>query len=93
MKHLSIYISKVENGDRFVKFHFGADEWELPKLFKEFENWLFANVDSIEAGEWIADIGFSPRESATGGGPIISTEIMASCLKIGMAIYISEYGE
>ena len=90
---MSIYISKVEDGNRFEKFHLGKDEWELPKLFKEFENWLSNNVDSIEQGSWIADIGFSPREGACGGGPVISTEIMASCLKIDMAIYLSEYGE
>lgn len=90
---MSIYISKIENGNRLEKFHIGKDEWELPELFKEFEKWLSDNVGTIEPGEWIADIGFSPRKGASGGGPIISTEVMSSCLKIGMAIYLSQYRE
>lgn len=90
---MSIYISKVLDGERKEKYHLAKDEWELPALFKEFEAWLSDTAHTLEAGEWIADIGFSPREGACGGGPIISTSTMAICVKIGLAIYLSEYGE
>jgi hypothetical protein len=90
---LSIYIWKVENGARVKKFHLAKEQWELPELFKVFELWLNEVGASLEHGEWVADFGFSPRVGANGGGPIISTALMAKCLNIGISIYLSEYAE
>ena len=90
---MSIYISKVENGERLEIYHLAKDEWELPSLFKEFEVWLNTHSSELAQGNWIADIGFSPRQEACGGGPIITKEIMSICLSKGIEIFLSEYGE
>ncbi len=90
---MSIYISKIEKGERIQAFHIAENEWALPMLFIEFERWVKEESNQLEPGEWIADIGFSPRTSANGGGPIISKELMSSCVKIGLSIYLSEYSE
>ena len=64
------------------------DKWD------ELKKWLKTEAANLELGnEWIVDIGFSPREGALGGGPIISKEIMELCLKNNITIYLSEYGE
>jgi hypothetical protein len=91
---LSIWISKIEDGKRIKVLQLGKEIWELPELFKLFESWLNSGSDSIDENlEWIADIGFSPRDGANGGGPIISTEIMRECIAKNIAIYLSEYDD
>ncbi|SQH75380.1 conserved protein of unknown function [Shewanella benthica] len=44
-------------------------------------------------GSYVADIGFSPRKGAAGGGAVISTGAMKIMLSIGMELYLSEYLE
>lgn len=91
---MSISISKIENGERKGVFQLGKDCWSLPELFKLFENWLFSGEFDIDPKfEWIADIGFSPREGACGGGPIISKEVMEVCISNNISIYLSEYDD
>ena len=91
---MSIWIRKIEDGKRNGVLQIGKDCWELPKLFKLFESWLFSEEINIDTKfEWIADIGFSPREGANGGGPIISKKIMEACLSNNISIYLSEYND
>ena len=70
----------------------GEEDWDLRSLFQRFENWL-REVDGTlpEATLWIADIGFMPREAASGGGPIISRRLLSLCLRNNVEIYLSEY--
>ncbi|WP_161804170.1 hypothetical protein [Pseudoalteromonas sp. P1-25] len=39
----------------------------------------------------MADFGFSPRNDACGGGPILKVELMQKCVDLNMEIYLSEY--
>lgn len=91
---MSIWISKIEDGKRNGVLQIGKESWDLPELFKLFEGWLFSdNFEMNTQFEWVADIGFSPREGANGGGPIISREVMQACIAKNISIYLSEYND
>jgi len=91
---MSISISKIEGDKRHSILKLGSDSWALPELFKIFENWLMNESGDIDPQfEWIVDIGFSPREGASGGGPIISKTIMKKCIEKNISIYLSEYAD
>jgi hypothetical protein len=68
------------------------DEWELPGQVDELERWLKANQQTLSRGKYVADIGFQIRPDATGGGGVISTEMIRILNDLGMEIYLSEYG-
>ena len=71
----------------------GPEEWDLRTLIDLLANWLRENDGALEpADSWIADIGFNVHVDATGGGPIVSSEIMELCLRNHVEIYLSEYG-
>eukprot|EP00547_Thalassionema_nitzschioides_P008650 CAMPEP_0194228950 /NCGR_PEP_ID=MMETSP0156-20130528/43638_1 /TAXON_ID=33649 /ORGANISM="Thalassionema nitzschioides, Strain L26-B" /LENGTH=98 /DNA_ID=CAMNT_0038961479 /DNA_START=625 /DNA_END=921 /DNA_ORIENTATION=- len=42
-------------------------------------------------GEYIADIGFSVRRDATGGGGVLSSQAMKFMRELGMDVWFSEY--
>ena len=65
--------------------------WELPIQIEELENWLRDNQDSISEGKYIADIGFSVRKDASGGGAVLTPEAMSIMSKLGMQLFLSEY--
>ncbi len=67
------------------------DEWEMPAQIQALEEWLTKNKKSINKGSYVADIGFSPREGAAGGGCVITTQVMEIMVSIGMELYLSEY--
>lgn len=69
-----------------------GDSWRLPDQLKEFEKWLVKNR-SLPKGIYAADIAFSPREDAFGGGGVVSLESMNIMLSVGMELYLSEYPE
>lgn len=91
---MAIWIRKVtgEKSENYLKL---ADEdWDLRSQFEVFESWLKSDAGALSSSEgWIADIGFTPREGACGGGPVISLEIMELCLANKITIFLSEYGE
>jgi hypothetical protein len=68
------------------------DEWELPGQVDELERWLKTNQQTLPKGKYVADIGFQIRPDATGGGGVISTEMIRILNNLGMEIYLSEYG-
>lgn len=68
------------------------DEWELPCQIYELGEWLKANQHVIQKGKYVADVGFRIRKDATGGGAVISTEMIQILNDLGMEIYLSEYG-
>ena len=91
---MSIWIRQItgDRADNYLKL--GDDLWDLPSLFALFESWLHENSEALEQGEgWVADIGFNPRVGACGGGPIISILVMEKCLRLKMAIHLSEYDD
>jgi hypothetical protein len=54
---------------------------------------LFENPLNLMPSKYIADVGFSIRENACGGGAILSPEAMTIMGKLGIKLYLSEYGE
>ena len=91
---MSIWISQLKDNKRIAFLHLGSDVWDLPSLFKVFEQWLDSLDNNWQSDiHWIADIGFSPRDDACGGGPIISRQIMQICIDRNIEIYLSEYND
>ena len=68
-----------------------ADDWEMPSQIKTLEKWLLQKGVNLPVGSYVADIGFSPREGALGGGAILTTASMKIMVDIGMELYLSEY--
>ncbi|WP_166418389.1 hypothetical protein [Cochlodiniinecator piscidefendens] len=67
------------------------DSWELPVQLVEFERWLEKDGKNLPKGSYIADIGFSPRSDASGGGGTLSVSAMQTLVKIRMEVWFSEY--
>ena len=68
------------------------ESWRLPEQLEEFEKWLVKNK-SLPRGLYAADVAFSPREDAFGGGGVVSLDSMEIMLSVGMKLYLSEYPE
>lgn len=67
------------------------DNWRLPDQAEALEARLIQMRNVLEPGHYIADIGFSPREDALGGGAAISPEMMRTMAGLGMTLFLSEY--
>jgi hypothetical protein len=67
------------------------DNWRLPDQAESLEEWLAQNSASLKPDECVADIGFTPREDASGGGAAISPETMRIMAHLGMSLFLSEY--
>ena len=66
------------------------DNWRLPDQIKAFDVWLQEN-QNLPNGDYSADIGFSPREDAYGGGGVINLGSMKIMVELGLELYLSEY--
>ena len=90
---MAIWIRKVSE-DKSINFlKLAEDDWNLMSQFEAFSSWLDSGAEALDSNfEWIADIGFRQRADATGGGPVISRDVMAACLKYNITIFLSEYG-
>jgi hypothetical protein len=69
------------------------DEWELPTQLETLEKWLKEKGQKLSKGTYVADVGYSPRPNACGGGGMISTVSMQIMVSIGMELFLSEYPE
>jgi hypothetical protein len=67
--------------------------WRLPDQVEALETWLKENSSTLNAGSYVADIGFSIREEALGGGAVISPELMRTMADLGMSLFLSEYSD
>ena len=65
--------------------------WRLPDQVEALEAWLKENASKIKSGEYVADIGFTLREDASGGGATILPEMMRTMADLGMSLFLSEY--
>ncbi|MEM7020156.1 MAG: hypothetical protein AAF512_22790 [Pseudomonadota bacterium] len=91
---MSCWIRKIVDGKAENFALLAADSWDLREQVEFFEKWLRDIDETLEdADSWIADIGFSPRSRATGGGPVVSLELMELCLRNKIEIFLSEYNE
>jgi len=89
---ISDHLNKDDNGKSTVIAWLLPDNWRLPDQMKAFESWLQENR-SLAPSKYSADIGFSPREDALGGGGKVSIESMEIMLRLGLELYLSEYPE
>ena len=67
------------------------DDWGLPSQVTALEAWLAEKAGSLALGRYTADIGFSPRPHAAGGGTSISPEMMRRMADVGITLFLSEY--
>ena len=65
--------------------------WRLPDQVEALEIWLKENRSRIKSGGYVADIGFTLRQDASGGGAAISPEMMRTMADLGMSLFLSEY--
>lgn len=70
-----------------------ADSWDLRTQIESLEEWMANHSDSLDKRyNWVADIGFTSRMDATGGGPPLTIHLMTACVNANLEIYLSEYG-
>ena len=69
------------------------DNWRLPDQAQELEAWLLQNSATLKPDEYVADIGFTLREDASGGGAAISPQMMRTMADLGMSLFLSEYAD
>jgi len=67
------------------------DNWRLPDQAEALEAWLLAHRATLKPDVYVADIGFTPREDASGGGAALPPEIMRTMADLGMSLFLSEY--
>jgi len=67
------------------------DNWRLPDQAQALEAWLADNVASLKPDDYVADIGFTPRKDALGGGAAISPQMMRMMADLGISLFLSEY--
>jgi hypothetical protein len=80
-------------GDRSENHVAVSTEWDLRRQVEALEKWLREHRGELDpSSEWIADIGFTHRSNASGGGPPFTRELMRMCLDANLEIYLSEYG-
>ena len=81
-------------GDRWENHTtLSEDCWDLRTQIESLEKWLLSpemNLDSSHS--WVADVGFSTRVDACGGGPPLTLDLMRKCVECNLEIFLSEYG-
>jgi hypothetical protein len=69
--------------------------WNLADQVCGFEEWLSSDAASRvfgdEPGDWMADLGFTQRGDACGGGPVLTVRLMRLCIERNVALALSEY--
>jgi len=86
---MSINIYKEENFET-IKY-LSENDWELPTQMDELEKWLEKDGKNLPKGKYVADIGFTIRKDASGGGGVLNSKMIKTLNEIGMEIYFSEY--
>jgi hypothetical protein len=86
---LPTYIKRTSDNAIIAKL--AINEWKLPNQINALETWLQENKNVIVPGTYIADIGFSIRENANGGGAVLCVESMSIMSQLGIQLYLSEY--
>ncbi|HCY83878.1 MAG TPA: hypothetical protein DHV36_01955 [Desulfobacteraceae bacterium] len=80
-----------DNSDRTQIDWICDGDWDLSSQIYKFENWLIRNEEYLKEGPYVADIGFRPRRDASGGGGVISLNMLEILNKIKMELFLSEY--
>ncbi len=89
---MPIVVRKIVEDQYETHLVIADNMWDLREQVEALEAWLGANANSLdEQCQWVADIGFTPREDARGGGPPITCKLMQMCLEANLDIYLSQY--
>ena len=65
--------------------------WDLPEQAAALEAWLAEGATSLAPASYVADLGFSVREDASGGGAALPPEMLRTMADLGMSLFLSEY--
>jgi hypothetical protein len=65
--------------------------WDLPTQIDELGKWVVELGGSLEKGTYAADIGFTIRADASGGGAELTPKIMSALSKFNISVLFSEY--
>lgn len=67
------------------------ENWQLSDQAEMLENWLVDYGAELKPADYVADLGFTHRKDALGGGAAISPEAMQIMAELGMWLFLSEY--
>jgi hypothetical protein len=67
------------------------DDWSLRSQVSALDAWLAEPKPPVAAARYIADVGFSPRADAAGGGAAVSPQMMRRMADLGITLFLSEY--
>ena len=87
---ISDHLKKNEKGKSADVAFLLPENWRLPDQMKAFQEWLIENKD-LPPSDYSADVGFSPREDAFGGGGKLTIQSMQIMVNLNMELYLSEY--
>lgn len=65
--------------------------WELPVQIDALSSWIGQQASELNDGPYVADIGFSVRSDASGGGAVLEPRIMQLLAEANMSVFLSEY--
>jgi len=65
--------------------------WDLPTQISQLEEWLNQNPELYQDIKKVIDIGFSIRPDASGGGSVLTTNLMTKLVNRNYELYLSEY--
>lgn len=88
---MPIRIDKYISDERTEIAWLSDEEFDLALLLSSLTEWLLTNSECLEPGDYCADVGFSARDGAAGGGATLSNGALKIMAKIGMALHLSEY--
>lgn len=67
------------------------DDWLLWREIEALSLWLEESGASLPPAEYVADVGFCWRRSASAGGPVLKSSMLRRMADLGMHLYLSEY--
>jgi hypothetical protein len=88
---VNVYERLSDSENRGVEY-LCREDWDLETQFDALAEWLIEHED-LPHSDYVADVGFSLRSGATGGGPVVTTEMMDRTLRIGMQLFLSQYDD
>lgn len=88
---MPIRIDKLNGNSREEIAFLCENEWEIPAQLDVLAQWLVSTGGTLSAGDYVADLGFSPRDGAAGGGAELGCDSIKIMASLGMSLVLSEY--
>src|SRR5262245_14911188 len=67
------------------------NEWLLQPQIDALSAWLEQVGDTLPADDYVADVGFCWRRTASAGGPVLEPTAMRRMAELRMSLFLSEY--